>query len=107
MEETSNTWIVGLVRDDPKDGENTWMVIGVYDAEDRAIEVCTTDDHFVGPLVMNETNNDITELDVKCSPWPGLWFPAVGNNPWTEELIQREKKTPIAPTPEYDSEQFS
>jgi len=44
----SDTWIVGLIKNDPKDGENTWSVVGVYDDEQKAAKVCDSPDHFVG-----------------------------------------------------------
>lgn len=96
----SDTWLVGIIRDDPEDGGHTWSVLGVYDDEDEAAAVCTTGDHFVGPLVMNENAENLDSGDLGKgyikSPWPGLWFPTAGANPWTEELIQKEKY-PLSP----------
>jgi hypothetical protein len=94
MKENSNTWVVGFIKDDPKKEENTWSVVGVYDSEEKAAKVCTTENHFVGPLVINETNDDgdFDFSDVDKSPWPGMWFPFNFKvNPWTEEQIQNEK----------------
>lgn len=92
MNKNSNTWVVGLIKDNPTHEENTWSVVGVYNDEKLAVEVCETKDHFVGPLVMNEAyDQDFDINDITKSPWPGLWFPCSGDNPWTEEMIQRYK----------------
>lgn len=72
-----NTWLVGYMRDDPKEHENTWSVVGVYNDEQKAIEACSTQNYFVGPLRMNETNDegDFDLLNEDESPWPGMWIP--------------------------------
>ena len=90
MNNKSDTWIVGLINNNPKQNENTWSAVGVYDEEQKAIEVCDSPDHFVGLVVMNETNNDVSEANGDISPWPGAWFPYSGENPWTDELILQE-----------------
>ena len=46
-------WIVGLWRD-----ESAWDLVGVFDKEQDAIDVCRTSNHFVGPAVLGADRGD-------------------------------------------------
>jgi hypothetical protein len=63
--EVQELYIVGLA-DEPND---CWHFIGVFDAEQKAVDACTTKDHFVGPAILNERLPDAPE------PWPGGYYP--------------------------------
>jgi len=46
-----------------------WDCVGVFDTEEKAVEACIKDNHFVGPLILNEAINDHL-------PWEGCYYPS-------------------------------
>jgi len=63
---TEQFWLAGITT-----GNNpyTWLLIGIYDSEERAVKACTTGNHFVGPMNLNETLPDEEE------DWNGAYYP--------------------------------
>ena len=59
-------YIVGEVNDVVL---KAWDVVGVFTSEARAVEACTSEDHFVGPMRLNMI---WPEPSVE---WYGLWYP--------------------------------
>lgn len=60
-------WICGqrLNYDDNKE----WEFVGVYETEQLAIDACSTDLFFVGPVELNVSFPDETV------EWPGAYYP--------------------------------
>ena len=48
-------------------------VDGVFDDYERAVKVCKTPRHFIGPVPLNET------LPTKGIAWPGMHYPNGGD----------------------------
>ena len=46
-----------------------WELLGVFSAEASAVSACTTQDDFVGPVLMD------TVLPVESVDWPGSYYP--------------------------------
>jgi hypothetical protein len=51
-----------------------WEFIGVFDDEAKAVAACITDDHWVGPVTLNENVETGTG-------WPGAWYPTLEDRP--------------------------
>jgi len=49
----------------------------VFDNKDSAVALCTTDEHFVGPMELNEHIETRQE-------WPGGWWPKLEDEPSSE-----------------------
>lgn len=49
-----------------------WQFCGVFDTEEKAIAVCTTEDHFVGPVDLNF----IVPPDI-TTEWPKAYYPLI------------------------------
>ena len=63
-------WVVGRDNEDPKEhADHTWDLIGVCSSEEKAVEACTDDSYFVGPLALNKI------LPKEMIPWPGVYRP--------------------------------
>jgi hypothetical protein len=58
-------WVVGKV----KIKKWKWELCGVFDTEQAALDICTTKDHFIGPLTLNE------KLHEETKPWKGSYYP--------------------------------
>lgn len=59
-------WIVGELL---ADHEHTWQFVGVFDSISKAVEACTTPNHWYGPAILNERLPD-TPVS-----WRGGCFP--------------------------------
>ena len=46
-----------------------WDVVGVFTSEARAVEACSSEHHFVGPMRLN-----VIWSEPACE-WAGLWYP--------------------------------
>lgn len=46
-----------------------WEFCGVFDTEKKAVAVCTTEDHFVGPVDLNFT------VPPETVEWPNSYYP--------------------------------
>jgi hypothetical protein len=59
-------WVVGklLSRD-----QRHWEFCGVFSSEQRALEACTTGQHFLGPATLDQRLPDET------GEWPGAYYP--------------------------------
>ena len=68
-------WCVGRV--DTKEHKHAWELCGVFDNKDSAVALCTTDEHFVGPMELNEHIETRQE-------WPGGWWPKLEDEPSSE-----------------------
>lgn len=55
------------------DRYNDWEFCGVFDDEKKAVEVCTTSNHFVGPCVLNKKIPD------ERTEWPESYYPRSTN----------------------------
>lgn len=62
-------WLTGNWREG-EDGP--WDVLGIFSTEKRAINACTKDTHFIGPLPLNKRLPDLTVT------WPGCYYPKKG-----------------------------
>lgn len=60
-------WIVGKFVDSSILG-TVWLFEGVFDNEDSAVSICTSEYHFVGPCELNQPI-------VKDEIWPGAYYP--------------------------------
>lgn len=65
--QTVMIYIVGRL--EPVGDKVLLEVDGVFDNYDRAVEVCTTKRHFIGPVPLNET------LPEEGIAWPGMHYP--------------------------------
>jgi hypothetical protein len=65
-------WIAGKLI---KSGKN-WEILGVFSTEQLAVDACSTDDHFVGPIKLDE------KLSEDNIDWAGHYYPisAVSKN---------------------------
>jgi hypothetical protein len=61
-------YICGKVRDEAEH----WEFFGVFTNEEDALALCTTPQHFVGPVILNQP------LDDEPQVWPGAVFPIEG-----------------------------
>ena len=68
-------WICGRSRKVCEDGVVIWDFHGVFDTEEQAVGICKTENHFVGPVQLNQ------ELPEEPVTWPGCYYPLVENNP--------------------------
>lgn len=59
-------WIVGKVN---KKNHKQWEFQGVYDDEQKAIDVCEDEFWFIGPAQMN------THIPTETVDWPGAFYP--------------------------------
>ena len=61
-------WVAGKVLE--QNFRNTaWEFVGVYDSEEKAVDACITDYHFVAPVVLNDT------APLERLLWPGCYYP--------------------------------
>jgi hypothetical protein len=67
--ETETLYVVGKTA-----GSEQWECCGVFTSKDAAIEACQTEQHFVGPLTINEFIGPRTE-------WVGAWYPKLQEEP--------------------------
>lgn len=49
-----NLWIVGWAHN-PNEDDNRWEFVGLYDSEDKAVEICKDKHYFVAEVKRNET----------------------------------------------------
>jgi len=63
-----NVWVMGQIT---PDNHLEWEFMGVFTSEEKAVQACTLDTHFVGPAVMNQRRPDDTHA------WPGAYYPLV------------------------------
>lgn len=63
-------WVVGKIMN-PDTGCDIWEFCGVFDTEKKAIEVCKTENYFVGPVDLNFV---VPEPSVN---WPNSYYPIV------------------------------
>lgn len=59
-------WVVGSL-----DDEYGWALCGIFTEEKEAVKRCTSPNHFVGPVFLDELLGG-TEENVE---WPGVYFP--------------------------------
>jgi hypothetical protein len=59
-----NLWIVGRLRP-----HTEWEFIGVFSDEALAVAACTSEEHFVGPTLL-----DVAAPDAP-TPWPDAYRP--------------------------------
>lgn len=74
-------WVCGKVRKVYTEKLVVWDLQGVFDSETQAVNACKTDQHFVGPVLLNE------ELPEEGVQWPGAYFPNKG----IETTVKRAK----------------
>jgi len=58
---------MGQIKSETEDKE--WEFMGVFTSEEKAIEACTTDLHFIGPATLDERCPDAT------LEWEGAYYP--------------------------------
>lgn len=77
----SSVWIVGLVNKSiSTPSAIVWSLEGVYDTQDKALKVCTTPQHFLGPA---NINIDMSSNDT----WPGSYFPLAPTQETAEDNL--------------------
>lgn len=62
-------WVAGVYRGKTSDGHTAWELLGLFDNEDDAAEICTTPNHFIGPCQINK------KLPDQETEWPGCYYP--------------------------------
>jgi len=67
-------WVVGKIKSEKKWRE--WEFIGVFESKRTAIKTCRTPDHFIGSVVLNKDEGDVT-----LPEWPGWSYPMRENPP--------------------------
>ena len=65
-----NLWIVGRI----DNSAHEWECCGVFDSVGLAVTHCSTEQHFVGPLNLNEYIES-------RQAWPGAWYPRLQEEP--------------------------
>lgn len=60
-------WVVGKFKETSQCGV-AWEFCGVFDNEEIAIKACKTQNHFIGPVLLNLEAEETIE-------WPGLYYP--------------------------------
>jgi hypothetical protein len=60
-------YLVGKIASDEKFLE--WQFIGLFEAEEKALAVCRTPDHFLAPVVLNQDVGD------EILAWPNFRYP--------------------------------
>lgn len=72
-EQVNIVWVVGRVNENPVEHRgHLWDLIGVCSSEKLAVEACTDEYYFVGPIQMNEI------LPKEHIDWPGFYHPCAG-----------------------------
>lgn len=66
--EAQRLYVVGEVKRSLS-GEWAWELIGVYDDRRKAEAACTSTQHFVGPVSLNE------RAPSETTDWPGAYYP--------------------------------
>jgi hypothetical protein len=78
-------WVVGLAHgpeeEDADKESGVWSIIGVFNTKRAAVDACTTDNHFVGPMMLNERLPDEPE------PWQGAFYPL---RPWAPPVGEEQ-----------------
>ena len=69
-------WAVGEnLNHDDDESTTKWQILGVFDDEQLAVAACTTGEHFVGPMTLNECLPD------EPKPWAGGYYPRLEKKP--------------------------
>ena len=63
-------WIVGKVVE-----SSEWEFDGVFDSEEKAIAACKSENHFIGPAILNK------EIPEDCVEWSGAYYPLIEDKP--------------------------
>jgi len=56
-----------------------WQIIGVFSIKEKALEVCRTENHFIGPLTLDH------DLGDNLVSWEGAYYPLIENDPLIEK----------------------
>lgn len=64
-------FVVGRVIRTENKKEPAWLIVGVFEDQKFAEDICEGTDYFVGPVPLNAL------LPTEEAPWPGLYYPAI------------------------------
>jgi hypothetical protein len=62
-------FVVGRYLSEDTDGLIAWAIEGIFDTEEKALEICTDADQFIGPMDLND------DLGRNIEEWPGAYYP--------------------------------
>jgi len=57
----------------------TWMFEGIFDSEQKAIDACIEENHFIGSAILNESHANKEDM-----VWPGCYYPLLEESPSTK-----------------------